>query len=144
MNATHRSPHDDPENATRNVLVIGGNDFGFAVAEYLSAGAQSVTFVSECPPTEAPDDVEIVHRKVSDATDVRSLASEVTDVDLVVVAGSDSEALLLGYLVRRELDPTDIVSGISNPEYDSAFEGTGVDRIDMPRLLAEKIHDRYN
>jgi len=143
MNATHRAPNDDPDSAAPNVLVIGGDGFGVAVGEYLTEGAQSVTVVSERQPTAPPDAVDVVDRELSDATDVRSLAAEVTDIDLVVV-GSDSEALLLGYLVRRELDPCDVVSAVSNPEHVPAFESTGVDCIDMPRLLAEEIHDRYN
>jgi len=49
----------------------------------------------------------------------------------------------LGYLVRRELDPCNVVAGILNPANGSAFEGTGVDHIDLPRLLAEQICDRY-
>jgi Trk K+ transport system NAD-binding subunit len=144
MNETHQAPRDDPDSPAPNVLVIGGDDFGFAVAEYLDEGAQSVTVVSEHQPTAPPDDVEVISRELSDATDVRSLAAEVTGTDLVVVVGSDSEALLLGYLVRSELDPCDVVSGLSNPENELAFEGTGVDCIDVPRLLAKRIHDRYN
>jgi Trk K+ transport system NAD-binding subunit len=145
MNTTRRKTYDNPNKATQNVLVIGGNHFGLAVAKYLTEGDLSVTFVSEEQPTDAADEVKTIHRKLSNAKDVRSLASEVTDVDLVVVVvvGSDAEALLLGYLARREFDPRDVVAGISDPANDSAFEGTGVDRIDMPRLLAEQIRDRY-
>lgn len=143
MNTTRRKPRDDPDETAQNLLVIGGNHFGLAVAEYLTEGAQSVTFVSEDQLIDVADEVKAIHRKLSNANDVRSLASEVTDVDLVVVVGSDSEALLLGYLARRELDPRVVVAGISNPANDSAFEGTGVDRIELPRLLAEQIRDRY-
>lgn len=143
MNTTRRKPPDDSDEADQNVLVIGGNHFGLAVAEYLTEDAQSVTFVSEDQPTDAADEVKSIKRKLSDANDVRSLAVEVTDIDVVLVVGSDSEALLLGYLARRELDPRVVVTGISNPANDSAFEGTGVDCIDLPRLLAEQVRDRY-
>jgi Trk K+ transport system NAD-binding subunit len=143
MNTTRRKPGDYPDEAAQNILVIGGNHFGLAIAEYLTETARSVTFVSDDQPTGVPHDVTLLHRKLSDADDVRALASEITDVDLVVVVGSDSEALLLGHLVRRELGPRDVVAGISNPDNDSAFEGTGVDRIDVSRLLAEQICDQY-
>jgi len=143
MNTTRRNPRDDSDKLPQNVLVIGGNHLGLAVAENLAGGARSVTVVSDTQPSDIADGVRPVHRKVSDANDVRALASEITDVDLVVVVGSDSEALLLGYLARRELDPRDVVTGISNPTNGSAFEGTGVDYIDMPRLLAKQIRDRY-
>lgn len=143
MITTRRKPGDTPDETPRNVLVIGGSHFGLTVAEYLTEGTRSVTFVSDDPLTDAANDVKAIHRELSDANDVRALASEVAEVDLVVIVGSDSEALLLGHLARRELGPRDIVAGISNPANDSAFEGTGVDRIDMPRLLAEKICDRY-
>jgi Trk K+ transport system NAD-binding subunit len=144
MNTTRRKARDEPDESAQNVLVVGGSHFGLAVAEYLTEGAQSVTFVSEEQPSHVPDGVTSIHRKISDANDVRSLASEITDIDLVVVVGGpDSQALLLGYLARRELDPPDVVTNLSNPTNDPAFEGTGVDRIDMPRLLAEQIRDRY-
>jgi Trk K+ transport system NAD-binding subunit len=143
MNTTRRKQGDDPTEAAQNVLVIGGNHFGLAVAEYLSESARSVTFISEEQPTDGAPEVTQIHRKLTDTNDVRALASEVTDVDLVVVLGSDSEALLLGHLVRRELGPCDVVAGLSDPTTDPAFEGTGVDRIDISRLLAEQIRDRY-
>ncbi len=123
--------------------MIGGNHLGRAVAEYLTEGTRSVTFVSEDHPIDVDAGVTSIHRKLSDAKDVRALASEVTDVDLVVIVGTDSQALLLGYLARRAFDPDAVVAALSNPATDSAFEGTGVDRIDMPRLLADQLRDRY-
>jgi len=143
MNTTRRNPRDEPDKAARNVLVIGGNHFGLAIAESLIEDAQSVTFVSENRSIDVADGVKPIHRKLSDASDVRALASEIDHIDLVVVVGSDAEALLLGHLVRRELNPRDVVAGISNPANEPAFEGTSVDCIDIPRLLAEQIRDRY-
>jgi Trk K+ transport system NAD-binding subunit len=142
MDTTRRKAGDDHDKATQNVLVIGGNHFGLAIAEYLTEGSQSVTFVSENQPIDLVDGVKSINRKLSNANDVRTLASEITDIDLVVVVGSDSQSLLLGYLSQRELDPCDVVVGISNPVNEPAFEGTGVDCIDIPRLLAEQIRDR--
>lgn len=144
MDTMRRNSRSDSHRAARNVLVIGGDHFGLAVAEYLTESAQSVTFVSETNPTDVADGVKPIYYELSGANDIRALASEIADVGLVVVIGSDSETLLLGYLVRRELDPCNVVTGISNPANGSAFEGTGVDHIDLPRLLAEQICDRYN
>ena len=143
MDTIRRNSRDDPHNAARNVLVIGGDHVGLAVAEYLSEGNQSVTFVSETEPTDVADEVKAIHRKVSGPHDVRALAAETSDIDLVVVIGTDSETLLLGHLVRRELDPREVVAGVSDPANEPAFEGTGVDHIDIPRLLSERICDRY-
>lgn len=143
MDAIRRNPRDNPDRTAQHVLVIDGGHFGFAVAEYLTEGARSVTLVSETKPTGVADEVTLIQRTLSDANDVRALASEVTDIDIVVTVGSDSEALLLGYLARREFDPCNVVAGISNPANGSAFEGTGVDHIDLPQLLAEQICDRY-
>jgi Trk K+ transport system NAD-binding subunit len=143
MDATRRNPSDGHDGRTRDVLVIGGNHFGLAVAEYLTEGSQSVTLVSDAQPTEAVDGVHSIDRRLSNAEDVRALVSEIAEVDLVVVVASDSESLLLGHLVRRECNSCDVVAGISNPAYDSAFEGTGVDRIDIARLLAEHVRDQY-
>jgi Trk K+ transport system NAD-binding subunit len=145
MDATRRNPRDDPDRTAQHVLVIDGGHFGLAVAEYLTEGARSVTLVSETEPTGVADEVTLIQRTLSDANDVRALASEVTDIDIdiVVIVGSDSKALLLGYLARREFDPCDVVAGISNPANGSAFEGTGVDHIDLPQLLAEQVCDRY-
>jgi len=145
MDATRRNPRDDPDRTAQHVLVIDGGHFGLAVAEYLTEGARSVTLVSETEPTGVADEVTLIQHTLSDANDVRALASEVTDtdIDIVVIVGSDSKALLLGYLARREFDPCDVVAGISNPANGSAFEGTGVDHIDLPQLLAEQVCDRY-
>ena len=143
MDAIRRNPRDNPGKTAQHVLVIDGGHFGLAVAEYLSEGACSVTLVSETNSTDIADEVTLIERTLSDANDVRALASEVTDIDIVVTVGSDSEALLLGYLAQREFDPRDVVAGISNPANGSPFEGTGVDHIDLPQLLAERIRDRY-
>ena len=143
MNTTRRNSRSDSHGAARNVLVIGGDHFGLAVAEYLTESTRSVTFVSETTPTDVADGVKPIHRELSGANDVRALASEVADVGLVVVVGSDAEASLSGYLLRRGFDPCNVVAGVSNPADDSAFEGTGVDDVDVPRLLAERTRDRY-
>jgi len=143
MDTIRRNSHSTSQKGVRNVLVIGGDHFGLAVAEYLTEGAQSVTFVSETKLTDVADEVRPINRELSCADDVRSLASEITDIDLAVVVGSDSETLLLGYLIRRELDPCDVVASISNPANESAFDGTGVDCINIPLLLAEQLCDRY-
>ena len=100
-----------------------------------------MTFVFEPEPVDITDGMRSIRRTLPDASDVRTLASEVTDMDLVV--GSDSEALLPGYVARREFDPCDVVAGVSDPANGPAFEGTGVNLVDLPRLLAERIRDRY-
>ena len=142
MNAIRQNPRDGPDGAAQDVLVIGGGRFGLAVAEYLTEDAQSVTLVSEAEPVDITDEMRLIRRTPLDASDVRALVSEVTDIDLVVV-GSDSEALLPGYVARREFDPCDVVAGVSDPADGPAFEGTGVDLVDVPRLLVERIRDRY-
>jgi Trk K+ transport system NAD-binding subunit len=143
MNTTRRGSRDDPDQATQNILVLGGDHLGFAVAKYLTESAQSVTFVSENRLANIADEVNLIHRKLSDASDIRTLVSEITDIDLVVVVGSDAESLLLGHLIRREVDACDIVACISNPANDLAFTGIGVDHINVPRLLSEQVRDRY-
>ena len=100
-----------------------------------------MTFGSEPEPGDITDGTRPIRRTPPDASDVRALASEVTDIDLVV--GSDSEALLPGYVARRQFDPRDVAAGISDPADGPAFEGTGVDLVDVPRLLVERIRDRY-
>ena len=141
MNAIRQSPRDGPDGAAQDVLVISGGHFGPAVAEHLTEGARSVTFISEPEPVDITDGMRFIRRTLLDASDVRTLASEVADIDLVV--GSDLEALLPGYVARREFDPCDVVAGISDPANGPAFEGTGVNLVDVPRLLAERIRDRY-
>jgi len=141
MNAIRQNPRDGPNGAARDVLVIGGGYFGPAVAEHLTEGARSVTLVFEPEPVDITDGMRFIRRTLLDASDVRTLASEVADIDLVV--GSDSEALLPGYVARREFDPCDVVAGVSDPANGPAFEGTGVNLVDVPRLLAERIRDRY-
>ena len=141
MNAIRQNPRGGPGGAARDVLVIGGSHFGLAVAEYFTAGARSMTLASEPEPVDITDGSRLIRRTPPDASGIRTLASAITDMDLVV--GSDSEALLPEYVARREFDPSDVVAGISDPANGPAFERTGVDLVDMPRLLVEQIRDRY-
>lgn len=143
MNAPRRIERDDPAGEALNVLVIGGDKLGLAVAECLTEGAQTVTFVSDAAPTDDDGDVAAIHREVGDVSDVRSLASDVTDVDLVVTLGSDSQALLSGYLARREFGPCAVVAGVDDPTTAPAFDDTGVDCISIPQLVADRIRDQY-
>ena len=142
MNAIRQNPRDGPNGAARNVPIIGGGRFGLVIAKYLTEGARSVTFISETEPGDITDRMRLIRRTPLDASDVRTLASEVTDIDLVAV-GSDSETPPLGYEARREFDPCDVVAGISDPADGPAFEGTGVDLVDVPRLLAGRVRDRH-
>ena len=141
MNAIRQNPRDGPDGTARNVLAIGGGRFGLAVAKYLTRGARSVMFGSEPEPGDITDGTRPTQRTPPDASNVRALASEVTGTDLVV--GADSEALLPGYVARRQFDSCDVVAGVSNPADGPAFEGTGADLVDVPRLLVERIRDRY-
>lgn len=142
MNTTRRIERDESARDDLDVLVIGGGCFGLAIAEYLAEWARSVTFAAEVAPADCGDGVKAIQREVRDASDVRSLASDVTDVDLVITAGSDSQALLTGCLARREF-PCAVVAGVDDPANGPAFDCTGVDRISIPRLLAERIRERY-
>ena len=81
MSTTCRHLREESNKPKPYVLVIGGTRFSLAVAEYVSEDAQSVTFVSENQPTDIGDGVKLIHHKLADANDVRTLASEVTDVD---------------------------------------------------------------
>ena len=83
--------------------------------------------------------MRLIKRTPPDANDVRTLASAATGMDLVVV--SDSEALPLGYVARPEFDPCES-SRASRIRRRPAFEGTGVDLVDTPRLLVGQVRDR--
>lgn len=95
MDSIRRNSRSDSHRATQSVLVIGGDHSGLAVAEYLTESGRSVTFVSETSPTDVADGVKPIRHELSGANDIRVLPSEITDVDHVVVIGSDSETLLL-------------------------------------------------
>jgi len=143
MHTTRRDSRNDSHRAAWNALIIGGDHFGLAVAEYLTESAQSVTFVSETNPTGVTDGVKPIHHELSSANDIRTLISEIADVGLAVVTGSDSETLLSGYLVRREPDPCDVVANISNSGRRFGPQRHWRELFDVPRLLAEQICDRY-
>ena len=143
MDIVRRNSRSDSHRAAWNALVIGGDHFGLAVAEYLTESAQSVTFVSETNPTDVTDGVKPIHHELSSANDIRTLTSEITDVGLVVIAGSDSETLLSGYLVRHEPDPYNVVANISNSGRRFGPQRHWRELFDVPRLLAEQICDRY-
>ena len=143
MDTMRRNSRNDSHRAAWNALIIGGDHFGLAVAEYLTESAQSVTFVSETNPTNVTDGVKPIHHKLSGANDIRTLTSEIADVVLVAVTDSDSETLLSGYLVRRELDPCNVVASILNSGQRFGPQGHWHGSFDLPRLLAEQICDRY-
>lgn len=142
MNTERRTDTAGIDGAPTHVLVIGGTRLSLAVAEYLTRTG-SVTYASGNQPSGGVDGVDAIDRDIATATDVRALASEVADVDLVVAVGSDSRALLTGRLIRQQLEPRTVVAGIFDPANAAAFEGTGVETVDIPRLLADEICDRY-
>lgn len=144
MNKTQRIESDHPTVESIRALVIGGNRFGLAVAEGLTEDAESVTLVTDDPTVTGGDGIESIQRDITGMRDVKSIASEVDDVDLVVVVGADEQALLSGYLARLELDPSMVIAGLDDPTNDPAFQGTGIDRINVPALLAERIRERYD
>ena len=135
--------HDDSESDGGSVLVMGDDRFGLAVAESLSENGRSVTFVSERRPSDVTEDVDSLSRSLADANDVGAIRSDVSDVDLVVVVGSDSRTLLLGHLARSELGANNVVAGVSDPSNGPAFDATDIDHIDVSALLAERIGERY-
>jgi Trk K+ transport system NAD-binding subunit len=143
MTTTRSTEAETTDGIAEHVVVVGGDHFGLAIAEYLVGEGRSVTFVSETELPGVVDGVAFIHREITAASDVRALGLELADADVVVVVGIDSEALVTGYLVRQELNPRTVVAGLSDPSNCPAFEGTGIERIDVPRLLADRIHDQH-
>jgi Trk K+ transport system NAD-binding subunit len=139
---TRRIPEDDTRTEATEVLVMGSDTPARAVAKYLTGPSHSVTVVSP-ESTVAIEGVEALQREITNADDVRRLAEDVADVDLVVAVGSDERALFMGYLARREFEPCVVVAGVDDPVNERAFEGTGVECVCVAELLADAIYERY-
>lgn len=137
--------HGTPSDGEMEILVIGGGRFGLALASNLADRAGSVTFVDDGPDLDGEaGDVDVVPNRVSDASDIEQIGDEVGRVDAVVVAGSDSQALLSGHLASRELDPHVVVALLSDPQLACAFDEAEIVHVDTAALFADEVRDRLD
>lgn len=134
---------DRPAASTTSVVVFGAGRQSTALAESLAGSIDSVTLVGpDADPDRTAEDVDVVSRATTNAAEVQAIAATVGSVDAVVATGSDSEALLAGYLARMELDPSVVIATVSDPTRGAAFQDTGIERIDVPEVLAEHVRER--
>lgn len=145
MTTARRLVEDDdtPAASATSAIVFGGGRQSTALAESLAESMESVTLVGrDADPDLVGEDVEVVRRSTTNAAEVRAIGATVGPVDAVVATGSDGEALLAGHLARMELDPDVVIATVTDPTRDEAFEDTGIERVDVPGVLAEHIRSR--
>ncbi len=144
MPSNQQLGHTDPDPAsTRHLVVLGGGRQGRALAESLVDSVDTVTLVcTDTDPERAPEGVDVLPERVASATDVTAIEDVAGPVDAVVATGTDSEALLAGYLARRELDPDIVIATMTDPARDAAFSATGIERLDVSTVLADHIRSR--
>lgn len=145
MTEHRRLVRDEDASAARatNLVVLGTGRRAQAVAANLTDCVDSVTLVGrDADDGRVPEGLDAVAGSITNAAEVRALGDAEGPVDAVVAVGPDSEALLAGYLARRELDPETVIATVNDPDRGAAFENTGVEPLDVSALLADHIRAR--
>lgn len=135
---------DEPQSAGSTTLVVlGGGSRARGLAESLAGSVGPVTMVGDDVGPDCTDgDFDRLDHPINHATEVNAIEDSVGSVDAVVAVGTDSEALLAGYLARRELDPNVVIATVDDPDRKAAFSATGVEPLDVSALLADRIRER--
>jgi Trk K+ transport system NAD-binding subunit len=145
MTENQRIVHEDePQSAgSTNLVVLGGGSRARGLAESLAVSVGPVTMVGDDEGPERTDgEFDRLDHPINQASDVNAIGDSVGPVDVVVAVGTDSEALLAGYLARRELDPNVVIATVDDPDRQAAFSATGVEPLDVSALLADRIRSR--
>lgn len=134
----------DPQAASSiDLVVLGDGRRALALADGLVGSVGSITLVGDDDTAgRSTDGIETLPGPVENAADLRAIEDAIGPVDAVVATGTDSQALFAGYLARRELDPDVVIATVSDPDRDAAFSGTGIERLDVSALIAERVRTR--
>lgn len=137
------SGNDQPSASTIDLVVFGSDRRARVLAESVVGSVASVTLVhSDADPDRSADEVDVLDGAVTNAAEVRAIGEAVGPIDAVVAVGPDSEALLAGYLARLELDPDVVIATVNDPGREPAFANTGVERLNVADVLADRIRMR--
>ena len=130
----------------RKVIIVGGGEFGFAVAELLEEDGVDVVLLdsdkARCIElAKRLDHTVIIH---GDGTDLALLREEkVENCDVFVAVSGDDEANLMSSLLAKHLGANKTVALVDKPDYAELYEALGVDATISPRLFAAKRVLKY-
>ncbi|SHE44086.1 trk system potassium uptake protein TrkA [Tissierella praeacuta DSM 18095] len=129
-NLNNRFSHDITKKDIERVMILGGSNIGFYLAQKLSGANISVTLIEKdkekCQElSELLSDVLIIH---GDGTDIHLLEEErISTMDAFVgVTGYDEENLLMALMAKQSGVPKTI-SKISRQNYTKIIDRLGID-----------------
>ncbi len=126
-------------NLIRKIMVIGGGNIGFRLAEFLEKRAFTVKLLDinekNCRTnSEKLDKTLVIH---GDGTNQDILLEEnIKDMDLVATLTKDDETNILSSLLARKLGAGMTITRINKPEYTQLVRTIGLKHIVSPRLSA--------
>lgn len=128
-----------PSRRSLNVVIVGGGNVGFMVAEYLEPFRYDVTIIEEveerCLKVAEWLPGALVLR--GDGTDLELLEQErVEDADVMVAVTDDDGKNLLVSLLAKQLGIPKVITRVGRPRNRRAFLRVGIDSPLTPRTVA--------
>ena len=119
------------------VLIVGGGDIGFYLAEHLEKSGYQ-TKIIERNPGRCAFLAENLNKTIvlsGDGTDQELLMEEsISDIDIFIAVTDDEEANILSSLLAKRLGAKRCITLIDKPEYLSMVSTIGIDVAVSPRL----------
>lgn len=128
-----------PRQRTLKVVVVGGGNVGFMVAEYLAPFRYDITIIEENEERCQKLAQWLPHVLVlkGDGTDLELLEQErVEDADAMVAVTSDDGKNLLVSLLSKQLGIPKVITRVSRPRNRRLFTRVGIDSPLTPRTAA--------
>lgn len=125
-----------------NILIVGGGLLGRKAAELLDAAGHTVAVLDE-----NPDNLSLLSSEFGGVTtvgfpmDVNSLRrAGIEGCDAVVVATADDNLnIAVGQIAKNFFGVPRVISRISDPQRETAFEGFGLQTVCPTNMAAEKL-----
>ncbi len=128
-----------PRRRTLKVVVVGGGNVGFMVAEYLGSQRIDVTIIEESEERCEKLAQWLPHALVlrGDGSDLELLEQErVEDADVMVAVTDDDGNNLLVSLLAKQLGIPKVITRVGRPRNRRAFTRVGIDAPLTPRTAA--------
>ncbi|MFO8057259.1 MAG: Trk system potassium transporter TrkA [bacterium] len=130
----------------RLVIIVGGGELGFSVAQYLEETEIRVKLIEENRGraeylSGELDDVVVVHGDGTDAALLREIGADHADV-FISSSGIDEKNLMSCQLAKN-MGAKKAIALVKKPDYVTIYQQLGVDAAISPRLLVAQSILRY-
>ena len=132
--------------AVHRVMLVGGGEIGFTVAQSLEGRGMEVTLIERAPQraAELADMLAETTVLTGDGTDLPLLQEEgAGTADVFIAVSPDDETNLMAGLLAKRLGCKKVVALVHRPDYGPIYEQLGIDAAISPRLLAAKHMLKY-